>query len=169
MRTGEVAGVSALAALTSVVSAGAWLAYGLDRGLAVVWIVSVLALIPGLWIVGLLRRRISSSDAALCALWVLVILAASAAGLFSAVLALTVLVSAGPQVATALRSRDLSGIAAATWWVAIADALSWGAYGLAVGDAALLGYCVVLLGCALTVLLRLRWVAGPVIRTAAQR
>jgi uncharacterized protein with PQ loop repeat len=160
-RTGVAAGVSPLAAFNAVVITGAWLAYGLSTHLVVVWAVSVVALVPGVWMVALILRRADWSDVLLCAGLIAVLVGAAAAGLFAAALATGVLVSSGPQVWRAVRERDLRGISPATWWVAVADALAWGAYGLVIDDVALKGYCVVLLACAVTVLVRLRWVGDP--------
>ena len=81
---------------------------------------------------------------------------AAALGLLVAVLAVGVLVTQGPQVLRALRESDLRGLAAATWWLSLLDATTWGAYGLAVGDAALVAYGVVLSTSACIVLTRIR-------------
>ena len=61
-RTGVAEGVSALAALNATISAAVWIAYGLVAHLPVVWGVSVLALIPGVWQVTLLRREVTRRD-----------------------------------------------------------------------------------------------------------
>lgn len=160
-RHGVAEGVSALAALNAVISALAWVAYGLQAQLPVVWGVSVLALVPGVWQATLLRRALGRRELVGAAGFVAAILVAAALGLLGAALAATVLVTTGPQVVRALRSDDLSGVAPATWWVAIADAATWGAYGWAVGDAALVGYFVVLLASAVTVLWRISATARP--------
>ena len=54
-----------------------------------------------------------------------------------------------------LRSDDVSGVAAATWWIAIVDAALWGLYGVALGDGPLIGYGVILLVSSVVVLTRL--------------
>lgn len=155
-------GVSAMAALTMVVSVCAWLIYGVIAGLLVVWVVSVVALVPAVWTVALLRRQVGIPDAAAALAMAAVIVAAGITGTLAGVLAGSVLVTSGPQVWKAVRQRDLSGIAPATWRIAIADALSWGAYGFVIHDPALQGYCVVLLASAIIVLGRLRWVGMTV-------
>jgi uncharacterized protein with PQ loop repeat len=152
-----VAGVSALAALQAVVAAGAWVAYGLDRGLPVVWGVSVAALVPCLWQLALVRRVVAGRDLAWCGGFVAVLVAAWFGGLFAVALSLTAAVTLAPQVRTAVTEHDLSGLAPATWWVAIVDASVWGAYGLAVGDRALLGYFAVLVTASVVVLGRIAW------------
>jgi len=156
-RTGSVSGVSALAALTSVLTTTGWLAYGLWAGLPVVWAVSVVALIPGIWTVVLLRRETTRLDVAAAGSWLGVQVAAAVVGLFAAVLAAGVLVTQGPQVVKSIRESDLSGIAPATWWISVLDAATWGAYGVAIGDAALMGYGVVLMVSAAIVLSRVYW------------
>lgn len=161
-RRGVALGVSALAAANAVISALAWVAYGLQADLPVVWGVSVLALGPCVWQAWLLRHDLDRRDLLGVAVFVGALLTAAAVGLLGVALGGTVLVTTGPQVARALRSDDLSGLAPATWWVAIVDAVTWGAYGLAIGDAALVGYFVVLLGSAVTVL----WRIGAAARTS---
>lgn len=161
-RRGVAVGVSALAALNAVISALAWMAYGLQADLPVVWGVSVLALGPSVWQAWLLRRDLDRRDLLGATLFVGALLAAAALDLLGVALGGTVLVTTGPQVARAVRSDDLAGLAPATWWVAIVDAATWGAYGWAIGDAALVGYFVVLLGSAVTVL----WRIGATARAA---
>jgi len=156
-RTGVAAGVSPVAAANAVTSASAWFAYGVAHGLLAVWAVSVVALVPGVWTVSLLRREFGRREllgaAAVAGAFVL----SAAAGVLGAALALGVLVTAGPQVWRAVRHSDLRGIAAATWVVAVADALSWGVYGVVIGDRALEGYGAVLLASAAIVLGRVAW------------
>ena len=77
-------------------------------------------------------------------------------GLLVLVLAAGVLVTQGPQVLRAVRESDLTGLAATTWWLSIVDAATWGAYGVAVGDAALVAYGVVLSSSAVVVLSRIQ-------------
>jgi uncharacterized protein with PQ loop repeat len=154
-RTGLPEGVSPLAAINAVISETAWLIYGLQAGLVPVWAVSVAALIPGVWTIVLLRRRTSAADVARAAVWLAVILAAWFGGALGVILGGSVLVSIGPQVWTAIRSSDLRGLSVFTWLLAIGDALLWGAYGLVVGDGALLGYAAVLLSGATIVIVRM--------------
>jgi len=156
-RSGVAAGVSSAAALNACVSALAWIAYGAIQGLPVVWGVSVLALIPCTWQAVLLRRQVARRDLAAVGAFVGALLVAAALGVLGVALAGTVLVTTGPQVRRVLREHDLSGIAPATWWVAVVDAATWGAYGWAVSDAALIGYFVALLAAAVIVLSRLAW------------
>jgi len=161
-RSGVADGVSALAALNAVIAAAAWLAYGLVHSLPAVWIVSLFALVPGLWTVGLMRRLVTRGDVLWAGLWIAVLVSAGVGGLLAAALGLGVVVTQGPQVIRAFRTDELDGIAPATWWVSIIDASTWGAYGLALGDVALIAYGVVLLAAAIAVLARMQWVRATV-------
>ncbi len=159
-RSGVDDGVSPLAALNAVVAAAAWTVYGLSAGLWAVWVVSLVALIPGVWTVTLLRRSTRRSDVAWACLWVLAIAASVLVGAEGVVLACTVGVTSAPQVWRVLNDRQLSGVSAAAWWLACVDAVVWGAYGLAVGDGPLIGYGVVLGASAIVVLGRLAILAA---------
>jgi uncharacterized protein with PQ loop repeat len=156
-RTGVPDGVSPLAAMNGAIGDFGWVAYGLTAGLVPVWGVSVLALIPGLWTVALLRREASRQDLVGAGLWVGFIVAAGMTGRLGLVLGGTVLVSLAPQLWRVLRSDDLGGIAPATWWIAIGDAALWGLYGVLEHDPALMLYAGILLSIAITVLVRLWW------------
>jgi len=78
------------------------------------------------------------------------------------VLGAGVLVTQGPSVLKALREDDLRGISPATWWISIADAAAWGAYGVAVDSTALVGYGLVLSTSAIVVLGRIWWTGRAV-------
>jgi len=158
-RTGVPDGVSGLGAINSVVSDIAWILYGLVAGLVPVWAVTAAALVPGLATVALLRRRLVRADLLGGAAWLGLILIAAVAGKLALVLAGSVLVNQGPQVWTAIRSNRLEGIAKTTWYIALADAAVWGLYGVVQPEAdfALVGYGVVLMSSAVTILLRVWW------------
>lgn len=156
-RTGVPNGVSALAAMNSATSDLAWILYGLAAGLIPVWGTAVVGLIPGVWTVLLLRREITRRDLVAVSLWLGLILGSAATGTLVTMLAISVVVNQGPQVWQALREDDLWGISPTTYVFAIFDATLWGAYGLAAGDPAVIGYGVVLLAAALTVLGRIWW------------
>lgn len=155
-RSGVAAGVSPLAGLNGTISALAWLAHGLEADLPIVWVVSAIALVPGLWTNALLARRTTRTDVLWSSVWLGSLVVAWFAGAFALALGGGVLVSQGPQLVRALRESDLSGLTPATWWISILDAASWGAYGWAVRDAAILGYFAVLTTCAVVVLVRIR-------------
>lgn len=121
------------------------------------WIVSLAALVPSLITVGLLARKTTMSDLGWAATWALLLTGLWLGGALAVGLAAGVLVTQGPQVRKALQEEDLSGLTPATWWLSVLDATTWGVYGLALGDAALLSYFIVLLTCSIVVLLRLRF------------
>lgn len=161
VRTGLPEGVSPLASINAVVSESAWLVYGWQAGLVPVWAVSVAALVPGIWTVVLLRHQVTRGDVARAALWLVVIVVAGVTGRLGVVLGVSVLVSVGPQVWTAVREDDLRGLSVFTWLIAIADGLTWGLYGWVVDDGALLGYAAVLVSAALVVLVRMAVTRSP--------
>lgn len=154
-RTGVDQGVSPLAAFNQVLSEAAWLGYGLVAQRVSIWLVSALAAFPSAWQAAMLLPRSRRSDVYGAAAFAAAIGVAWAAGVLGAVLGASVLVTAGPQVVRAVRSADVSGIAAATWWLSLLDAALWGAYGWVIDDMALVGYWAVLTACAVTVLGRL--------------
>lgn len=156
-RSGVADGVSPLAGLNALIGILAWLVYGLVVHDPIIWIVSLVAVVPGTWVVLLLRRSTTFRDLAMAGVWATVVVVAGAAGWLAAVLALGVVVGQGPQVWRAVRERDLRGISPATWWLAILDASTWGTYGIAVADPALMGYAVVLSSSAVIVLSRIWW------------
>lgn len=156
-RTRDTAGVSPLAALNATIAAVAWLIRGLEEHQPVVWIVSLAALVPSLITVGLLARKTTMSDLGWAATWALLLAGLWLGGALAVGLAAGVLVTQGPQVRKALQEEDLSGLTPATWWLSVLDATTWGVYGLALGDAALLSYFIVLSTCSIVVLLRLRF------------
>lgn len=156
-RTGVDDGVSPMAAFNQVVAEVAWLAYGLLQARVSIWLVSAVALFPSGWQALLLVRRARTSDLIGAGCFGLIVAAAWATGTLGPLLGASVLVTTGPQVVEAIRSDDLSGIAPATWWIALADAALWGAYGWVIADWALVGYWAVLTTCALTVLGRVAW------------
>jgi uncharacterized protein with PQ loop repeat len=160
VRTGVAAGVSPLAALNAVVTTVGWTVYGFAADLPIVWIVSVVALVPSMWTVALLVPRTTRRDVATASLWAATLVAAALVGVGAAAMSLGVLVSQGPQVVRAVRESDLSGVAPATWWLSLLDAATWGAYGVAVADGALMGYGVVLATASLVVLGRIAWTRG---------
>lgn len=156
-RTGVTAGVSPVAAANAVIAESAWTYYGAVHGLFAVWLVSVFALVPGIWTVVLLRRRFGRIDVLVAVVMASAYVMSGLLGVLAVAIALSVLTTSGPQVWRAVVESDLRGIAPATWYVAIADATLWGAYGIVIGDAALTGYAAVLLSSAAIVLGRIAW------------
>jgi uncharacterized protein with PQ loop repeat len=156
-RTGVPDGVSPMAAMNSSLSDLGWILYGTAAGLVPVWLTALVALGPGLWTVWLLRRETTRRDLLWSALWLATIALAWASGTLAAILGVSVVVNQGPQVVRALRHDDLRGVSPTTYVLALADAALWGAYGLAAADVAVVGYAVVLLAAAVTVLGRIWW------------
>ncbi len=156
-RTGVPDGVSPLAAMNSAASDLGWILYGTAAGLLPVWGTAVVALVPGLWTVWLLRRDTTRRDLAGVGVWLGVIVLAWAGGGLVTILGLSVVVIQGPQVWKAVRDDDLWGVAPTTYVFALFDAALWGAYGIAAGDAAVIGYGVVLLSAATIILARIWW------------
>jgi uncharacterized protein with PQ loop repeat len=156
-RTGVPDGVSPLAMMNGVSSDIGWILYGLSVALLPVWGVAVVALVPGIWTVALLRSRVTRRDLIGAAVWLTTIGIAWQVGRLAFILGLSVIVNHGPSVWVALRSRRLEGISRTTWLIAIADASLWGGYGIATGDPALMGYGSVLLSAAATILGRIWW------------
>ena len=78
-RSGVADGVSPLAALNAVIAALAWLVYGLVADDPVVWIVSLVAVVPGVWAVLLLRRRTALADLLAAGAWAGIVVASAAA------------------------------------------------------------------------------------------
>lgn len=156
-RTGVPDGVSPLGALNAAVSDIGWILYGIGAGLVPVWGTAAVALVPGVWTVALLRRSTGRRDVVGGLVWLAVILLAWRTGAMVTILGLSVLVNQGPMVWTALREDRLDGIAPMTWLLALADASLWGLYGVAVGDAALMGYGAVLFTSAVVILGRVWW------------
>lgn len=165
LRTGQVAGLSALAALNACVADGAWLAYGLSAGVLAVWLVSIPALLTsGATVVALrvvLPGAVRGRDLLAASMWLGVVGLCALTGTLTVALSLTVVVTCGPAVWTAFSSRSPVGVSRWTWWLATADALSWGGYGMVIGDGALELYGVVLLSTAVAMLLRLRSAGYP--------
>jgi uncharacterized protein with PQ loop repeat len=155
VRTGIPNGVSSIAIMNIALTELAWLLYGVIEGLLPVWAVSLPALPLGLWTVVLLRHQITRRDLLVSGAWLLAIVVGFATGTLAVILAASVFVNYGPQVLTALRGEHLEGLAPATWFLALLDAGLWGAYGVAVGDPALLGYCIILTLFALVILWRI--------------
>ena len=155
-RTGQVAGVSAVAAINAFIADAAWLAYGLSARVVAVWLVSIPALLASGWTAALLRKAVRRRDVAVSSGWLLVVVASAGVGQLVLALSLTVLVCCGPALWSAYTSSEPAGLTRWTWWLALADATLWGGYGLLIADRALQLYGGVMLATAVAVLLRLR-------------
>lgn len=156
-RTGVPDGVSPLAALNNVVTDLGWALYGIVSVTTQVWLTAVVALVPGVWTVLLLRRECTRVQVLLASTWLVIVMAMFPLDHLDVVLGVSVVVNHGPQVWTVLRESDLRGISVATWCLAIADATLWGGFGVLEDDLALVGYGAVLMTAAVIVLARVWW------------
>jgi uncharacterized protein with PQ loop repeat len=156
LRTGRLQGVSALAPLNAAVADAAWMVYGFDRHLPVVWAVSLPAFVISAATAFVLRRQIRVFDVVLATGWAAVVALAAGAGatLLTPILAATVVVCCGPAVWAAYRSAAPDGISPLTWGLAVADGTSWGLYGVVVHSPALELYAVVMIATAAAMLQR---------------
>ena len=141
-RPGVDDGVSPMAAFNQLLSEGAWLTYGLiQSSVSIGWS-------PRSCCSPVAGRRCSCSaesrtvDLVGAAVFGVAIRRRVVAGLARGDAGRgSVLVTTGPQVVEALRRDDLTGIAAATWWISRSSMPPlWGALGWVTDDAALVGY-----------------------------
>ncbi|MEM8619504.1 MAG: hypothetical protein AAGF73_07260 [Actinomycetota bacterium] len=154
-------GVSAEWVAVSIALNGWWSIYGVARGLWLLLPVSLISLVLYLGIAALFIRnreqawRVGATalGVAIVPVPVLVVAGWSAAGV---VVGLGYGVQLMPALLTALRSRDLAGVAPGTWWIAAVEALLWLAYGWGVGDVALVVAGVVGSMVAAAILVRLQ-------------
>ncbi|WP_291881906.1 PQ-loop repeat-containing protein [Cellulomonas sp.] len=160
--TGDVAGLSVAALLSSLVSAVGWGVYGVHLG--DVWVVaqSVAAFLPtAATVLVALSAGASRAGMRVPAVWASVLVTASGAawrhgiGVVTVVLGCSVLWLVAPAALTAWRSADVSGIAGGTWALLAVNGLVTGAYGVVADVPANLVYAVAALTGAAAVLLRL--------------
>lgn len=147
LRSRQVEGLSAAAVGNNLVSDFGWLWFGLSVGLAPVWTVAVVLIPVNLLTLWVARSRIDRTAVLSTTLWSAALVAGWLVGGTSglgAVLVVSVAVILFPQVVAVLRLNRLGGLSLVTMALALADALAWGIYGVATGDATLLVYGVVL-------------------------
>lgn len=159
-RTGAVHGVSGTALANNLVSDVGWTAYGLAAGLTPLWVAGAATVVVDVLTIALARSAVGRRAVASGLAWAAVLALAWVGGgavVFGTVLGVATVVNHAPQVATALRSSDLSGLHPATWWLSLADAGLWGGYGLLVGDLGVVAYGVVLGMAGSIVLGRIAW------------
>ena len=166
-RTRSVAGISLPSITNSLVSTTAWLAYGIWLGDVWVTITSLVGL-PALAAAGWVALRHGASRRGMWvpAVWAATLLAALLvtpllSTAFATVLGASVLWYVTPAALTAWRSSDVSGIAAGTWLLLLADGAVAGAYGVLADVPAYLVYAVTAALGALAVLARLWWRWAP--------
>ncbi|MEM9516355.1 MAG: hypothetical protein AAGA42_16005 [Actinomycetota bacterium] len=141
-RTRITDGISAEWVAMSLALNGWWAIYAIAQGLWLVLPVSVISavLYLGIAVLFVRSRRLAVRFALTLAvvgafpLPVLAFAGWSAAGV---VVGLGYACQLMPALLVALRTRELSGIAPGTWWIAAGEASLWLVYGLGVGDLAL--------------------------------
>ena len=147
-RTGVRDGVSWLATANGIVSTSGWLAYGLLVERPVLWVPSIVALVPELCTLLLLGvRPPDRRQFAMFAGWLALVALSYPIGGVAALggmIGLGVVVGVTPAVITALRSDRLEGIARRTWQIALLDAALWGAYGFGTAEPLTAFYGIVL-------------------------
>lgn len=160
-RDGNVAGVSLAGISCAIVSAVAWVLYGV--WLQDLWVVLTSGVaIPGLTaaLVVLLRHRASREGMWMVGAWTASLLLAAAVVPWSQLplvllLGCSILWYVGPAVWTAYRSDDVSGIAPGAWYLLLVEAGVCTVYGLLADVPAYVVYAVIAAVGAGLVLLRL--------------
>lgn len=148
LRSRRIDGVSPIWAAVSAAVNAAWVPYGIavgDVGIIPVSVVSVMAYLtiavaichygnsPAANVVA--RMAVSAIGILILPTAVLVVRGWAAAGV---ALGLLYGVQLAPAVVAVYRTADVSGVSAATWVIAFAEAALWGVYGLGRADAGLL-------------------------------
>ncbi len=147
LRSGHLDGVSATALGNNLVSDVFWLWFGLQAGLAPVWIVAVLALPIDVLSMVVVRSRINRWTVASATAWTVALVGAwwvAGLGGLGAVLVVSVAVAMAPQMLAVIRYPRLTGLSLVTVGLSLADAAVWGVYGAMAGDVTLVFYGVVL-------------------------
>lgn len=144
--TGDPHGVSVDTAATSSAISFGWATYGFLTGQlpvalatlssgVVFFLITVMALSLG--------RRMSEMKTA--AVWAVVLVAIGVVwredGL-GVILPLSILVGNVPQLVTAYRESDLTGLSAGTWWFSVLDGLVWFCYSVVTGDRSIAAFGV---------------------------
>jgi uncharacterized protein with PQ loop repeat len=159
-RTGQRSGVAWLGTANAITSTVGWLVYGLAVGRPILWVPSLVALVPELVTLVLLGLRPPDRrSAVLFGLWATAVGVAFPLGgttLLATVVAFGVVMGVGPHVFAALTHDRLDGVAARTWQIALLDAVLWGTYGFASEEPLTAFYGVVLGSGAGVILWRLR-------------
>lgn len=159
-RSGIRVGVAWLGLVNAVISTTGWLIYGLAVGNPVLWVPSLVALVPEIVTLALLGFRPPDARQAAMALgWASAIALAFPLGgapLLGAVIGVGVLTGVLPHVIVAVRSDRLTGVARRTWQIALVDGAVWGTYSLWSREPLTAFYGVVLVSGSIVVLWRLR-------------
>lgn len=142
LRSGNAHGVSLDSAATTSVVSFSWAAYGVLTSQGAVALASAsTGVIFAMIALAALRYGRSIRELRVAPLWFLALTAVGGIGgvrALGAILALGILVANLPQVRIAWREPDLSGLSLGTWLLSMAEALTWGTYGLVAPDRAIL-------------------------------
>ena len=142
LRSRNAHGVSLDSATTTSVVSSAWAAYGFLSGQGAVMLASASsATVFGLIAFGALRFGRSIRELRIAPFWfgsLLLITLIGGRPALGMALSVSILLANGPQVVTAWRESDLSGLSIGTWLVSAAEAIAWGSYGFVAGDRAIL-------------------------------
>jgi uncharacterized protein with PQ loop repeat len=163
-RTKVALGVAWLGVANAVASTVGWLIYGLAVSNPILWVPSLVALVPEvitLALVGL--RPPDARQALLFAGWAGAVALAyplGGAALLGGVIGIGVLMGVLPHVVVALRSDRLAGVARRTWQIALVDGAVWGAYSIWSKEPLTAFYGLVLVSGSLVVLWRLHVTGG---------
>lgn len=166
-RTGSVAGVSVPSISCALVSAFAWVAYGV--WLQDVWVVLTSgAAIPGLTaaLVALLRSHASRDGLWMTWAWIATIVAAAALvpvtdAPITLVLGGSILWYVAPAAWKAWSSADVSGVSSGAWVLLLVESAVCTVYGLLADVPAYLVYAAIAAVGSVLVLARLAWRSGP--------
>lgn len=136
--TGDPHGVSVDTAATSSAISFGWATYGFLTGQLPVALATLSSgVVFGLITVMALSLGRRATEMKTAAVWTAVLLAVGILwrenGL-GVLLPLSILVGNAPQLVTAYRETDLTGLSAGTWLFSVSDGLVWGAYSLVTGD-----------------------------------
>ena len=158
-RHGVTAGVSWLGTANAMVATTGWLIYGLGVDEPVLWVPSLVALVPEAVAIGLLGwRPPSRRDALVWVGWMVLVVGAWPLGgrvALGSVIGVGIVAGVAPHVLTVLRSDRLDGVATRTWQIALLDAALWGGYSIGAREPMTGFYAIVLGGGAIVILSRL--------------
>ena len=141
VRTRDVHGVSIDSTAASAAISFGWATYGLWTEQLPVTLATASSGVVFL-LITILALRLGRTPRELKAapVWMVVLVLSGALGgapALGVLLPISVLVGNLPQVITAYRERDLSGLSLTTWSLSVTDGLVWGGYSLITGDLAI--------------------------------
>jgi len=145
VRTGDTRGVSLTWAVFGVLTNVSWVVYLANERLWIAGFAPALAVCTYGILVVLLSRRGAVMHWGWCLAYSAVLVAATLSGnhVLGSLLVVTPVVQLIPELSAVYLHPRPHGVAEATWWLCAAEAVCWGAYGLLMGDSALVGYGIV--------------------------